>query len=184
MDESAATNTESGGHAVANLSPTLQRIQVYSDWLDAILVRTAYFAGALFAFTAFFITYDVLARKWGHLVGIPSTRVTDEISGYILVLAGTWGMAYTLRTEGHVRIDVLLPFMGRKLRAFADFISSITMGFFALVICWKSWVLVIDSIDTGITSSTYLLTPLYIPQTILSIGFTLFTITSLAGRVL
>ncbi len=172
MDESTATN--------ANLSPTLQRIRVYSDWLDAVLIRTAYFSGGLFALTAFFITYDVLARKWGHVIGIPSTRVTDEISGYILVLAGTWGMAYTLRTEGHVRIDVLLPFMGRKLRSFVDFIASISMGFFSLVICWKSWALVVDSIDTGITSSTYLLTPLYIPQTILSIGFTLLAITSLA----
>lgn len=164
----------------ANLAPILQRIQVYSDWLDAILIRTGYISGALFALTAFFITYDVLARNWGHVLGIPSTRVTDEISGYILVLAGTWGMAYTLRTEGHVRIDVLLPFMGRKLRAFIDFIASITMGFFALVICWKSWALVIDSIDTGITSSTYLLTPLYIPQAILSIGFTLLAVTALA----
>ncbi len=171
MDESDAT---------ANLSPTLQRIQVYSGWLDAILIRTGYLSGALFALTAFFITYDVLARKWGHALGIPSTRVTDEISGYILVMAGTWGMAYTLRTEGHVRIDVLLPYMGRKLRTIIDFIASITMGFFALVVCWKSWVLVIDSIDTEITSSTYLLTPLYIPQTMLSLGFTLLAITSFA----
>ena len=68
MDESDAT---------ANLSPTLQRIQVYSGWLDAILIRTGYLSGALFALTAFFITYDVLARKWGHALGIPSTRVTD-----------------------------------------------------------------------------------------------------------
>jgi TRAP-type C4-dicarboxylate transport system permease small subunit len=114
------------------------------------------------------------------VIGITSTRVTDEISGYILVLAGTWGMAYTLRTEGHVRIDVLLPFMGRKLRAVIDFIASITMGFFALVICWKSWALVIDSIETEMTSSTYLLTPLYIPQSILSIGFTLLALTAFA----
>jgi TRAP-type C4-dicarboxylate transport system permease small subunit len=163
-----------------NLSPTLQRIQRYSAWLDAILIKTGYFSGALFAFTAFFITYDVIARNWGHVIGIPSTRVTDEISGYILVLAGTWGMAYTLRTEGHVRIDVLLPFMGRKLRAVIDFIASITMGFFALVICWKSWALVIDSIETEMTSSTYLLTPLYIPQSILSIGFTLLALTAFA----
>jgi TRAP-type C4-dicarboxylate transport system permease small subunit len=114
------------------------------------------------------------------VLGIPSTRVTDEISGYMLVLAGTWGMAYTLRTEGHVRIDVLLPWMGRKLRAIVDVMASITMGFFALVIGWKSWALVIDSIDTGITSSTYLLTPLYIPQSILAIGFTLLALTAFA----
>ena len=180
MDDRTADNADAGGDAVDTPVPTLQRIQFYSDWLDALLIRTGYISGALFALTAFFITYDVLARKWGHALGIPTTRVTDEISGYILVLAGTWGMAYTLRTEGHLRIDVLLPFMGRKLRALMDFVASALMGFFALVICWKSWALVVESLDTGITSSTYLLTPLYIPQTILSIGFTLLAITSFA----
>lgn len=100
MDESTATNADPGGDAAANLSPTLQRIQVYSDWLDAILIRTGYISGSLFALAAFFIIYDVLARKWGYLIGISSTRVTDEISGYILVLAGTWGMAIHSERKG------------------------------------------------------------------------------------
>jgi TRAP-type C4-dicarboxylate transport system permease small subunit len=161
-------------------SELLQRIQVYLDRLDSLLIKTGYLSGFSFAVTAFFITYDVIARKWGHAIGIPTTRVTDEISGYILVLAATWGMAYTLRTEAHVRIDVLLPFMRRKLKSFFDFGAFVLMGFFALVIAWKSWTLVIDSLETDIRSSTYLLTPLYIPQAILAIGFTILTLTSLA----
>jgi TRAP-type C4-dicarboxylate transport system permease small subunit len=32
--------------------------------------------------------------------------VTDEISGYLLALAATWGFAFALRTGGHVRVDV------------------------------------------------------------------------------
>ncbi len=180
MGELSAANTDDSGEEWAGGVPLLRRIQVYSDGLDAILIRTGYLSGALFALTAFFITYDVLARKWGYILGLPTTRVTDEISGDILALAGTWGMAYTLRTEAHVRIDVLLPLMGRKLRLFMDVVASLLMGFFALVIAWKSWFLVVDSIDTGIRSSTYLLTPLYIPQTILALGFTLLTATSFA----
>lgn len=174
MDEHTTTREEQGP------SELLQHIQVYLDRLDSLLIKTGYLSGFLFAVTAFFITYDVIARKWGHIIGIPTTRVTDEISGYILVLAATWGMAYTLRTEGHVRIDVLLPFMGRKLKSFFDFVAFVLMGFFALVIAWKSWSLVIDSLETDIRSSTYLLTPLYIPQAILAIGFTILTLTSLA----
>ena len=54
------------------------------------------------------------------------------------------------------------------------------MGFFALVICWKSWRLAVDSIDTEITSSTYLLPPLYSPQSILAIGFTLLALSAFA----
>ena len=114
MDEHTITHEEQSP------SERLQCIQVYLDRLDSFLIKTGYLSGFLFAVTAFFITYDVIARKWGHAIGIPTTRVTDEISGYILVLAATWGMAYTLRTEAHVRIDVLLPFMGRKLKSFFD----------------------------------------------------------------
>lgn len=180
MDESTAANAEHSGEALGNHSPLLQRIQVYRERLDRFLIQTGYVSGAFFALTAFFITYDVLARKWGYLLGLPTTRVTDEISGYILVLAGTWGMAYTLGTGSHVRIDVLLPFMPPKLRLLMDVVANGLMGFFALVVSWKSWYLVVDSIDTGITSSTYLLTPLYIPQTILALGFSLLTLTSFA----
>jgi TRAP-type C4-dicarboxylate transport system permease small subunit len=180
MDESTAANGEHGGEALVSPSPLLQRIQAYREWLDRFLIQTAYLSGAFFALTAFFITYDVLARKWGYLLGLPTTRVTDEISGYILVLAGTWGMAYTLRTGGHVRIDVLLPLMRPKLQLLMEVLANALMGFFALVVSWKSWYLVVDSIDTGITSSTYLLTPLYIPQTILALGFSLLTLTSFA----
>lgn len=180
MDESTAANAAHGSEARASRSKLLQSIEVYKQRLDTLLTGTAYLSGGLFALSAFFITYDVLARKWGHVLGLPTTRVTDEISGYILVMAATWGMAYTLRTESHVRIDVLLPYLRPKLRVFMDCVALILMGFFALVIAWKSWFLVIDSLDTGIRSPTYLLMPLYIPQTILALGFSLLTMTAFA----
>jgi TRAP-type C4-dicarboxylate transport system permease small subunit len=183
MDESTAANAEYGGEALGSRLPLLQRIQAYRQRLDRFLIQTAYLSGAFFALIAFFITYDVLARKWGYLLGLPTTRVTDEISGYVLVLASTWGMAYTLRTGSHVRIDVLLPLMRPKWRLLMDVVANVLMGFFALVVSWKSWYLVVDSIDTGITSSTYLLTPLYIPQTILALGFSLLTLTAFAMAV-
>jgi hypothetical protein len=59
--------------------------------LDRLFAWPAYLAGGLYVLLAFFVTYDVLARKWGGLVGLPTTRVTDEISGYMLALAATLG---------------------------------------------------------------------------------------------
>ena len=117
-----------------------------------------------------------IARKWGYFLGIPTTRVTDEISGYIMALAVTWGFAYTLRTEGHVRIDVLLPYMPARLRRVVDFLAMWTTGFLACLFAWKVWLLVIDSWQTGMRSSTYLLTPMWIPQGILGIGFSFLAI--------
>ncbi len=144
--------------------------------LDRVLVGTGYLAGLLFLGLAFFITYDVSARKWGDVLGAPTTRVTDEVAGYMLVLAATWGFGYTLRMDAHVRIDVLLPYMAPPVRAAMDFLAQVAMAVFACMFAWRTWLLVLDSWETGIRSSTYLLTPLWIPQVILSIGFSLLAI--------
>jgi TRAP-type mannitol/chloroaromatic compound transport system permease small subunit len=94
----------------------------------------------------------------------------------MLALAATWGFAYALRTDAHVRVDVMFPYMGRRLKAVMDFVALVLMALYATMISWKIWVLVLDSLESGIKSSTYLLTPLYIPQGILGVGFSLLAL--------
>jgi TRAP-type mannitol/chloroaromatic compound transport system permease small subunit len=161
----------------------LERVQAVQQAMDRIFLGLGYLAGLLFAALAFFITYDALARKWGQVVGLPTTRVTDEISGYIMALAVTWGFAYTLRSEGHVRIDVLLPYMPRRVRRWLDFLAMWTTGFLACLFAWKVWALVVDSWQTGMRSSTYLLTPMWIPQGILGVGFSFLAIAAVLTPV-
>jgi len=161
----------------------LERVQAVKQAMDRIFLGLGYLAGILFAALAFFITYDALARKWGQAIGIPTTRVTDEISGYIMALAVTWGFAYTLRSEGHVRIDVLLPYMPQRVRRWMDFLAMWTTGFLACLFAWKVWSLVVDSWQTGIRSSTYLLTPMWIPQGILGVGFSFLAIAAVLTPV-
>lgn len=144
--------------------------------VDAVSVAFGYLAGAVYIVLAFFITYDALARKWGAALGLPTTQVTDEISGYMLALAATWGLAYALRSGSHVRIDVIFPYLSVRLRAVADFLAMVLMAAFAAVVSWKIWVLVADSWQSGLRSSTYLLFPLYVPQLILGIGFSLLAL--------
>jgi TRAP-type C4-dicarboxylate transport system permease small subunit len=158
-----------------NLGRAASGVQVA---LDRVLLASGYLAGAIFFALALFIGYDVVARKWGAELGIPTTQVTDEISSYMLVLASTWGFAYTLWTDGHVRIDVLLPYFPRRLRVAVDLLAYTAMAGFACLFAWRCWLLVFDSWDTGITSSTYLLTPLWIPQLILAGGFSLLALTA------
>jgi TRAP-type mannitol/chloroaromatic compound transport system permease small subunit len=166
------------GRRAENSASRMSPSAIQSVWrvLDLLFTGTGYLAGALYLVLAFFVTYDVLARKWGSYLGLPTTRVTDEISGYMLALAATWGFAYALRTDAHVRVDVLFPYMGRRLRATMDSLALLLMAAFAFVISWKIWALVLDSLETGMRSSTYLLTPLYIPQGILGVGFSLLAL--------
>ena len=151
--------------------------------LDRVFTWPGYLAGGLYILLAFFVTYDVLARKWGAYVGLPTTRVTDEISGYMLALAATWGAAFTLRTGAHVRVDVMFPYLTRRLRTAVDVVAQIFMAVFASLISWKIWSLVADSLENDMRSSTYLVTPLWIPQGILGVGFSLLALAAALSTV-
>jgi TRAP-type mannitol/chloroaromatic compound transport system permease small subunit len=180
MDELTAVSQENLGVEHPGRYTPMQGLGKLGRILDGVFIVSGYLSGLLFLVLAVFVTYDVIARKWGVYLHLPTTRVTDEISGYILALAATWGLAYTLRTDAHVRIDVLLPHFPRRVRAGVDFLALMLMGFFAGLISWKIWALVLDSFESGIKSSTYLLTPQWIPEGILGIGFSLLTLASLA----
>jgi TRAP-type C4-dicarboxylate transport system permease small subunit len=159
------------------------RAPILARAVDCVFIWPGYLAGALYFVLAFFVTYDVLARKWGSYVGLPTTRVTDEISGYLLALAATWGFAFALRTGGHVRIDVMFPYLARGLRTAVDVLAQLLMAVFAGIIAWKIWSLVVDSMQSDARSSTYMLTPLYVPQGILGIGFSLLALAAVFGAI-
>jgi TRAP-type mannitol/chloroaromatic compound transport system permease small subunit len=180
MDKLAVVGQEHLSAQRPGRSTSMQGLGKLGRLLDRVFTWTGHLSGWLFLMLAFFVTYDVIARKWGAYLHLPTTRVTDEISGYILALAATWGLAYTLRTDAHVRIDVLLPYLSDRWRAVADCLAFILMGCFAGLVSWKIWVLVLDSFESGIRSSTYLLTPQWIPEGILGIGFSLLTLSSAA----
>ncbi len=51
---------------------------------------------------AAFVLLDIVLRQLGSSLG-----GTDEISGYVMAIATSWGMAYTLLELGHIRIDLV-----------------------------------------------------------------------------
>ncbi len=148
---------------------------------DRIYQGMAYTCGALFLFLAFFITYQAIVRKLG-LFGIMAPGM-DQISGYVLGFAATWAFSYALRTGSHVRIDLLLPFMPRSLRFVADLAALAAIGLFASLVAWRLWVMVLQSYELGARTNTYPLTPLWIPQTFVGIGFSMLGFTAIQMMV-
>jgi TRAP-type mannitol/chloroaromatic compound transport system permease small subunit len=161
---------------MSDARPAPTRTRAVARALDLVFIWPGYLAGAIYILLAFFVTYDVLARRWGSSVGLPTTRVTDEISGYLLAVAATWGFAFALRTGAHVRVDVLFPYMAGRVKTAVDVLAQVLMAVFAAIVAWKIWSLVADSMQSDMRSSTYLLTPLYIPQGILGVGFSLLAL--------
>lgn len=122
------------------------------------------------------ILFDIVARR---MLGF-STAATAELTGYLLAIGMTLGLAGTLEARAHVRIDVLvqkLPLgwrVGLHLTALAALL--ITAGFMAygaVMLTWESW-------ELHATDLSGLRTPLVIPQGIWTLGFLLFVLMGVA----
>lgn len=153
----------------------LVAVRALTQKSDILYKYLGYLCGLEILLLGFFITYQVVARslEWPRAPG------TDVMSGYILGMAATWGLAYSLRSDAHVRIDVLLPRMSPRLRSIADFAAIMGIAFLAYIITWKMWGDVITSYQTNQYSNDYPRTPLFYPKAIIAVGYTLLTITAL-----
>ncbi len=141
---------------------------------DRLYFILGYICGLELLLLGFFITYQVIAKT----LGWPRAQGTDAMSGYVLAMAATWALSYSLRSDAHVRIDVLLPHMSPRIRAVADWLALLAVAFFGYVTAWKMWENVISDYERGVITTTYPLTPLFIPKTVVAIGFTLLVITA------
>lgn len=140
--------------------------------IDLLATGMAYLSGALFLLTSFYITADVIGRKFFHI----SSAVTDEIGGYALAMGGMWALAYTLRTGGHVRIDVLLPHLPLRVQGILNYAALILMVLFASMVALYSWRQAIDSFTGSAKAMSFIQTPLFIPQSLMAVGFSMLTL--------
>ncbi len=142
---------------------------------DTLYKYLGYLCGIELLLLGFFITYQVAARN----LDWPRAPGTDVMSGYILGMAATWGLAYTLRSDANVRIDVLIPLMGPKVRAVADFAAIAGLAFLAYIVTWKMWGDVINSYQLNQYSNDNPRIALFIPKAFIAAGYNLLLLATL-----
>ncbi len=119
----------------------------------AILIGVVLFA------CAGIVLLDIVLRQTGTSLG-----GTDEISGYVMAIVTSWGMAYTLVELGHVRIDILRTRLRQRNRVLMDLFAMTIMAGTVSLIAFKSWPVVARSLSNGSTANTPLETPLALVQ--------------------
>ncbi|SHJ63969.1 TRAP-type C4-dicarboxylate transport system, small permease component [Shimia gijangensis] len=102
-----------------------------------------------------FVLTDIIMRQIGTSLG-----GTEEIAGYAMALATSWGMSFTLLELGHVRIDLVRVRGGSLVRALFDVFSMIVMTGVIVTIAIKAWPVLERSITNGSRANTPLETPL------------------------
>ena len=116
---------------------------------------------------------DILLRQIGSSLG-----GTDEISGYVMAIATSWGMAFTLLELGHVRIELLRARVNQLGRALFDLFSMVMLAGTVTLIAYKCWPVLARSLANGSRANTPLETPLAWVQTPWFAGWVWFAIVS------
>src|SRR6056297_761213 len=91
------------------------------DALRRINRGVAMAVGLFLLACAAFVLSDILLRQVEASFG-----GTDEISGYVMAIATSWGMGYALIELGHVRIDLIRSRGGAVVRALFDLFALAT----------------------------------------------------------
>ncbi len=125
------------------------------DSLRAINRGVALVVGFGLLLCAAFVLTDIIMRQIGRSLG-----GTEEIAGYAMALATSWGMSYTLLELGHARIDLLRSKFQSFWRALFDVFSMIVMSGVVITIAIKAWPVLERSLTNGSRANTPLETPL------------------------
>ncbi|GIW37193.1 MAG: membrane protein [Meiothermus sp.] len=140
-------------------------------FLEGLYGLSSLLAGLLVVFIFVIILAQILGRQLG--VAILSA---NELSGFAMAGAVFLALAPTLRAGAHIRVGVLVRrLQGRVRRALELLVGTFSLlasGYATL----QLWRLVLDSYRYGDLAPGLLPLPIWIPQSFLAVGLTIFTI--------
>lgn len=150
--------------------PLPQRV---SRWL-------AWVAGAVILFgCAVPITIDVAMRYFFNRSAVESF----EISGYGLAACIGLGLAFTVTTKAHIRVDFLVAKLPFPVRAACDLLAACALALVAAALAWFAWGTVSQSWSMGARSMSHLQIPIVIPQGLWWIGLFWFACMAILAPV-
>lgn len=144
----------------------LDRLRQFNRWVALVV-------GAGLLLCAGLVLLDVVLRRFHASFG-----GTDEISGYVMAIATSWGMAYALSELGHVRIDLIRSRGGPLLRSLFDIFSLAVLAGTVSLIAWRCWPVLERSLANASRANTPLETPLAWVQAPWMAGWIWFAVAS------
>ncbi len=100
--------------------------------IDKIIKYISYFTAFILVVLVLLVVYDATAR---YLFSTGSIAL-QELEWHLFDLVILFGIAYTLKENAHVRVDIFYASYSDKTKALVDFISSIffILPFSALIV--------------------------------------------------
>jgi C4-dicarboxylate transporter, DctQ subunit len=139
------------------------------DWLANFV---GYLSGWLVPLMMMLVVVDVFMRYLMHR----PLMVADELTAYMLVALSFLGFAYTWRQRGHVRVEVVVNYLPRRVYAWVRLIGLILTFIFMIEMDRAAYKMIVYALEMKMRSSTWLMFPLFWPQLTIFLGFVLLTL--------
>jgi TRAP-type C4-dicarboxylate transport system permease small subunit len=151
------------------LMKALRKIGSIFDHVETIM---AIVAAVLLVSTVFAIVYDVFMRYFFN----SPTLWAAEITRYALVYMTFLAVAWVMRNDAHVRVDILINWLNPQARNLLLLITSIIGAIVCLIIVWYGAIVTWESFQAGSRLETELRTPHFIVLVVVPFGMFMFSI--------
>ena len=101
----------------------------------------------------------------------------------MLAFGSTAGLAYALRVDAHVRVDVLTAVLPARAREALTTVSLALMALFAGLLAVYGWRLAAESFGIGMRSVSIVRMPVWVPQALVAAGFTMLAVQAVASML-
>lgn len=151
----------------------LRRLTALCDWLSDA-------AGAVGAAATLLLTAMVAGGVFARRVLNSPFLFVEEVSGYMVLAIVFLGLAYTMKGNGHIRVELIFDRTHGALRRALELTALVLATIWALLVLGGSWYQVREYYVQNVHSFAYLQTPLWIPGIMMVVGAALLVVECLA----
>ena len=149
-------------------------LRMISNLLDGVYKIGAAVAGVLLVMLCCLVLFSISSRMFGFYAG----GATD-LAGYVMATSTFLALAYTFRTDGHIRVALLIQNFHGAQRRLVELICLSVTSIVAVFLAFYMYRLVFDSWDFGERSEGADAILIWIPQLPVAIGAALLAISVL-----
>ncbi|WP_207060778.1 TRAP transporter small permease [Motiliproteus sp. SC1-56] len=145
---------------------------------DKLYLASGYASGLCIVLIMLIILAQIVGRLFGFIV--PSA---EDFSGWALAAATFFGLAYTFREGGHIRVTLVIQSWSKRARFYQEAVVLLLALGLACFMTYYCWHMVWESYIFEEVSHGYLPIPLWMPQVPVGIGALAFNIAVLDDLV-
>lgn len=134
--------------------------------IDLLIKWSAYLSGLLIVITTAMVFYEIVSRA---LFNKPTIWAT-ELSIYAIIGSCFLGSAYAVRSYSHITVDLLINNVNDNMKTALAYLSNALGLVFSIIFTYAGFHHSLNTLELGVTSTSLLRIPMYLPELLLPIG--------------